>query len=130
MTRSKAGRILTWFTAGAFVVTAALHYTGFPDVSALARETGGDVAILMPLLWLFFSIELVILAVVAVVIARKPTATQGVILAWLGLVPAAAAVLQVVYIGFIPPTAILFFDALVAIAAGVTMRSAANSSTA
>ncbi len=126
MTGTRVGGGLGWLTAVMFIATAVVHHTGFPAVTALARETGGDVAILMPLLWLFFSITLIILGVVAVIIARKPTATHGVILILLGLVPAAAAVLQLVYIGFILPTGILIVDALVAIAAGVTMRRAAR----
>jgi hypothetical protein len=125
MTGAKRGVALTWLTAVLFIATAGLHHTGYPEVRDLARETGGDVAILMPMLWLFFSIELVILAAVALIVARRPTATHGTILVLLGLVPLTAAVLQLVYIGFIPPTAILLFDALVAIAAGVTVRSAA-----
>ena len=122
MTGTNVGVTLTWLTAVVFIATAAIHLSGFPEIQALARETGGDVADLMPPLWLFFSIDLVILGTVAGVMARTPTATHGVILCLLGLVPAAAAVLQIGYIGFIPPTAILFFDTLVAIAAGLAMR--------
>lgn len=124
MSETRVGAALTWVTAAVFFATAAIHHTGFPEVQALAREAGGDVAVLMPPLWLFFSIDLVILGAVAAAIARAPTATHGIILWLLGLVPAVAAVLQVIYIGFIPPTAILFFDALVAMAAGLAVRRA------
>jgi len=127
MKRRTVGSALAWLTAALFIATAAIHHTGFSGVSALAAETGGDVAILMPMLWLFFSIELVILGAVAAVIARRPSADHGTILMLLALVPGAAAVLQLVYIGFIPPTAILLFDALVAIAAGTALRWATHS---
>jgi hypothetical protein len=127
MKRRTIGSALAWLTSALFIATAAIHHTGFSGVSALATETGGDVAILMPMLWLFFSIELVILGAIAAMIARKPSADHGTILMLLAFVPAAAAALQLVYIGFIPPTAILIFDALVAIAAGAAMRWATSS---
>jgi len=122
MKRRTVVSALTWLTSFLFVATAAIHHTGFAGVSAMAAETGGDVAILMPMLWLFFSLDLVILGAVALVIARKPSAHHGTILMLLALVPAVAAALQLVSIGFIPPTAILIVDALVAMAAGAAMR--------
>ena len=121
MVHTKAGSLLTGVAAAMLLATAALHYTGFSSVRDMGKEAGGDLAILVPPLWLFFSLSLISVALAAAAIAWRPSRGHAVVLMCLALVPAGGAALQLVYIGFILPTGILIADALTMVAAALLM---------
>jgi hypothetical protein len=77
----------------------------------------GDV---MPALWLVFSSDLVVLGLIVGALALRPSEVARPILTIAALCPIIAAGLQLWFIGFVPPTALL-------IALGVlTLLSAAS----
>jgi len=106
MTRRGFGTGLTIAAAVAYLATAGLHATGYDSVTALAGQTTGDLATLVPMLWLGFSADLVVLALVIGAVALSPVGGR-LVLACAALCPLGAAVLQMRFVGFIPPTAIL-----------------------
>jgi len=107
MSRQRIGFVLAVFTAVGFVATAGLHFTGYDSVSALARQAPGDLGVLVPALWLAFSLDLTVIGLIVAVATGRAEANSRAILAVAALCPLGAAALQLRFIGFIPPTAVL-----------------------
>ena len=107
MTRKRVASILTWIAAAGYLGTAALHSTGYEAITRFARQGPEELRALAPALWLGFSFDLVVLGLVVAVIAARPSKTGRVILGIAALCPISAAGLQVMFLGFIPPTALL-----------------------
>ncbi len=106
-TRRKIASVLTAIAAVGFAATAALHSTGLDSVVGLAGRGPSELRALAPALWIMFSIDLLVLSLILGAMAIWPSAKSRFVVAFAGLCPLGAAVLQLVYIGFIPPTAIL-----------------------
>jgi hypothetical protein len=123
MSRRQLPSLLALVAAALLALTAAFHFTGLGYVRRLAAQAGGDLETIAPLLWLAFSVDLLAIAAVAAVVALKPHAENWAILVFIALPPAAAAALQVRYIGFGLPTAILLLDAALLLVAAATMRT-------
>lgn len=119
MTRRSVGRGIAGVAAAGFLATAWLHSTGYDSVTELAGTGPPDLEMLMPALWLSFSFDLVVVGLIVAAIAWRPSAAGRAVLAIAALAPLAAAGLQLRFIGFIPPTAILI--AL----GGITLTAAA-----
>lgn len=130
MRSKRLGSILGIGSALGFLATAGLHATGYSSITGLARQAPEDLRSLMPLLWVSFSVDLVVLGLIVLVAAWRPSRMSGFVLALAGFVPAIAAGLQVAYLGFIPPTAILIVLALATWAAAITLRTGIDSGTA
>lgn len=123
MTRERVGSALCLLTAVLLLVTAAFHHTGFGYVSRLASDAAPELRALVPPLWLAFSASLIVLALIAALIGRRPSTGHRAMLLVIALFPAAAAALPIRYIGFMLPTVILLTDASVAVAAAVLLES-------
>lgn len=120
MPRRRLGRALTLAAALSFVATAGIHLTGYDSVTALASEGPADLAALVPALWLAFSLDLAVIGLILGVVAIRLAAGGRLILVVAALCPLGAAGLQLRFLGFIPPTAILLAVAgLTLVAAGV-----------
>jgi hypothetical protein len=78
---------------------------------------------LMPTLWLMFSFDLVVLGLIIGAVALRPIGWSWQIVALAALCPLGAAALQLLYIGFIPPTAILLSLGALAIVSAIVIRS-------
>lgn len=118
VTRENLGRIFAWAAAAGFVGTAVLHGTGYRAVATLAAGSPGGLDALVPAMWLAFSLDLAVVGLIIAVVAWKRSRDGGLILALGSLCPFGAAVLQIVFLGFIPPTAILL------VVGGVTLAAA------
>lgn len=105
------------------LATAAFHHTGFSHVNRLARDAAPELRPLVPPVWLAFSASLIVLALIAGIIGRRPSTGHRAMLLVIALFPAAGGALQIGYIGFVLPTAILMADAVVAVAAAVVLES-------
>jgi hypothetical protein len=116
MSRRRIGTSLTVAAAVAFIATAGLHATGYDSVTALAEQAAGDLASLVPMLWLGFSVDLVVLGLVIGAVALRGAGGR-LILTFTALCPLAAAGLQVRFLGFIAPTAILLAVTVLTLAA-------------
>jgi hypothetical protein len=90
-----------------YLATAWLHGTGFGPVTAAAALGPPELAALVPALWLSFSLDLVVLGLIAAVVAWRPSAAGRLVLAVAALTPLGAAGLQMRFLGFIPPTGLL-----------------------
>jgi hypothetical protein len=91
----------------AFVLTARLHWTGLSTVVELASSAPRPLPELAPALWIAFSIDLVVLGLIAAVVSYRPGAATVPVLALASICPLGAAGLQMKFLGFMPPTAIL-----------------------
>ena len=122
--RQAIARWLTWGSSVGFLGTAALHASGYPSVLKASEDVPGSFGALMPMLWLVFSSDLVILGLIIGVLASRPSPIGRPVLTLAALCPLVVAAMQLLSIGFVPPTALL-------IGVGVlTLASAAMSSTA
>ena len=118
MNRSKAARWLTLISAVGFVATAALHGSAYGAINRLAEDGSPDIQTLMPALWLVFSVDLIVLGLILAVVALVPVGGARYIVAIASLCPLGAAVLQLLFFGFVPPTAILLgLSAITSVAA-------------
>ncbi len=107
MNRNKFASLITAVSAVGFIATAGLHSTGYDSIVALAGQAPPDLRSVLPALWLMFSFDLFILGLILSVTAIWPFGNARFIVAIAGLCPISAAVLQLIYVGFIPPAAIL-----------------------
>jgi hypothetical protein len=124
MTRRNAGSIVAGVAALGFFGTAALHSTGYKAITELSMGTAPELQAVAPALWLVFSFDLVVLGLIVGIIAFRPSSSGRLILVVVALGPISAAGLQIRFLGFVPPTAILLgIGALTLVAAGVLPRS-------
>lgn len=107
MTRVQLGSLFTGLAGAGFLGTAALHGTGYDSVTQLAARGPAELQALAPALWLAFSLDLVIIGLILAVVARRPIPRDRAVLAVAALSPIGAALLQIRFLGFILPTAIL-----------------------
>ncbi len=130
MNSRRAGAVLGFLAALGFVATAGLHATGYGSVSRLAGEAPAELAPLIRALWLFFSFDLVIFGLIIAAVANTQMLGGWLIVVIAALCPLAAAGLQIGFLGFIGPTAILLGIGILALVAGATLRLAASKSAA
>jgi hypothetical protein len=107
MARQRLGSGITAVAAIGFWVTAALHTAGYSSVIRSAGQAPETVRRLLPLLWLALSSDLVVVGLIVALVAFRPGGPARIILTVAAICPLAAAGLQIRFIGFIPPTAIL-----------------------
>lgn len=122
MTQESVGGILAWAAAAGFLGTAVLHSTGYSSVTDLAEESPGGLDVLVPALWLAFSLDLIVVGLIIAIVAWKRPQGGGLILAVGSMCPFGAAVLQVIFLGFVPPTGILLVVGGVAVVAAGFLR--------
>jgi len=122
----RVGRILGACSGLGFILTAGLHATGYSTVNTLSLQVPEDLRALIAMLWLAFSADLVVAGVIVLAAVRFFTALSGPVLAVAGFLPAFAACLQVAYLGFIGPTAILAALAVSTWASAWALRRTAN----
>ncbi len=124
ITRQRAGSIIAAVAAIGFIGTAALHSTGYDSISQLSVGTPHKLQILIPALWLAFSLDLTVLGLIVAVISWQHPPGSRLILAIAALCPIGAALLQIRFLGFIPPTGILLgVGGIALVAAGVLPRN-------
>lgn len=107
--------LLARLAALLYFSTAALHLMGFAPVTALAEQGPAELRPLVPLLWLSISLSLAVLGGILLLTAGLSGPQRRWILVLVSLDPLGAAALQLFYLGFLPPTAMLLADSAVAI---------------
>jgi hypothetical protein len=130
VTRARVARASAGLAALGFLGTAALHATGYGSIVRAASGVPGMVGRLMPALWLVVSVDLTVLGAIVGVLALRPLGPARPILAIVAVCPLAAAALQLRFIGFIPPTALLIGLGGLALATAAIWPAAAASRTA
>ncbi len=99
---AESTQVSRWLIIGAGIVlvaTAALHTAGYPSVSStmLASGLNADLVAALRALWLMFSAQLVVLAIV-VILARSVPGGKRIVLAC-ALIPAVDAALLLRFVG-------------------------------
>jgi len=119
LTRHKFARGLTGLSAAGFFIAAMLHTSGYQSVTLLAQQGPRGLGGLVSALWLAFSAAMIILGLIVAILAREPVGGARAILVLAACLPLATAMLQLRFLGFIPPVAILGTIALVTFAGAV-----------
>jgi hypothetical protein len=115
MTKQRVATVTAAIGAGLLFATAGLHLSAY---SAVVSQAPTDLQPLVAALWVAVGATLIIGAILAVAVTPLFIVRRRVLLAIAALAPLSIAVLQIAYLGFLPPTALLLFDAAVLIAAG------------
>jgi hypothetical protein len=111
MNRLRTANILIAITAALLIITGALHLSGFGSINTLAQSTNvADVKVLVPVLWLATGIDMIVMGLIVGAIGYENSTGGRLALAVVAISPIVMAVLQLIYFGFIPPTALLFLD--------------------
>ena len=115
MTKEKMATMGASLGAGLLFATAAFHFSAYGTVTASASE---ELRPVVAACWVAVGIALMIAALLAVAATPGFVVRRRSLLMIAALTPLSIAILQIVYLGFIPPTFLLLFDAAVLIAAG------------
>jgi hypothetical protein len=119
MTTHRTARVLAALSAFGFFVGAGLHTSGYRGVVLLAQQGPSGLAALVSALWLAFTAGMVVLGIIIMLVALgRVSGARGVLLTAAGF-PLATAALQLKFLGFIPPVAILSTIGALSIAAAI-----------
>lgn len=115
MTRERTASLSASVGAGLLFATASFHLSAYSSV--LAR-TPTDVRRLLAALWVSGGVSLVLSGMLAVAATPLFVVRRRAILGIAALTPLSIAVLQIIYLGFLAPTALLLLDTAVLLVAG------------
>jgi len=120
MSKERVATVTAAIGAGLLFATAGVHLSAYSSVVA---QTPTDVRPLMSALWIAGGASLIIAALLAVAATPLFIVRRRAILAIAALTPVSIAAVQIAYLGFLPPTALLLFDAVVLVVAGELGRA-------
>lgn len=123
MTRERMAKLSASIGAALLCGTAVFHMTGYGFVVGLATP---DLRPIVAAVWVAGGISLVLAAVLAIVATPLFVTRRAAFLILAALTPLSIAVLQLVYLGFIPPTALLLLDAAILVVAAVLGSAGPN----
>ena len=120
MTKERLASLTASIGAGLVFGTAGFHLSAYGSVTAQAPA---DLRPLMAALWVAGGVSLILAALLAVAAAPLFIVRRRALLAIAALTPLSIAILQMVYLGFLAPTALLLLDTAVLLAAGELGRA-------
>ena len=120
MTKERVPTVTAAIGAGLLFATAGLHLSAY---SFILAQTAADSRPLMAALWVFCGLSLIFSALLAIAATPLFIVRRRALLGIAALIPASIAALQLVYLGFMAPTALLLFDAAVLVGAGELGRA-------
>jgi hypothetical protein len=120
MTKERAATVTAAVGAALLFLTGGLHLSAY---SAVTSQTPADVRALMAMLWVGSGISMIIAALLAVAVTPLFIVRRRVLLAIAALIPLSVAAVQIAYLGFLAPTALLLLDAAVLLVAGELGRA-------
>jgi hypothetical protein len=112
----KAATLSASLGAALLCGTAAFHLMGYGSVVSRAPA---DQQPIVGAAWVAGGVSLILAALLAIAATPLFVVRRRAFLAIAALTPLSIAVLQIVYLGFIPPTALLLADAALLLAAGM-----------
>ena len=124
MTRPRLAATLSWAAAGGFFLVAALHGSAYRRIMAMAEPAPENVRRVLSVLWLSGSADLVAFGLVVGAMARSSGAVSALVITGAALCPLAVALLQMAFLGFLPPTAMLLALGALTLGAAVLKKSA------
>ena len=130
MNRQRLGNVLIYSTSGLLIVTGGLHLSGFGSINAMAQSATPDqIHALLPSLWLAIGVDLIAIGLIVGLVAIENSNGGRYVLFAAAICPWGAALVQIAYFGFIPPTALLLLDGAMAIASAVVREARRRRST-
>jgi hypothetical protein len=120
MTKERLASLTASTGAGLVFATAGFHLSAYGAVTAQAPA---DLRPLMAALWVAGGVSLLLSALLVVAVTPMFIVRRRALLAIAALTPLSIAMLQVVYLGFLAPTALLLLDTAVLLAAGELGRA-------
>jgi hypothetical protein len=115
MTKERVATVTAHKGAGLLFATAGLHLSAYSSVVA---QTPTDVRPLMSALWVAGGVSLIISALLAVAATPLFIVRRRALLGIAALTPISIAAVQIAYLDFLPPTALLLLDAAALVVAG------------
>jgi hypothetical protein len=115
MTNERWARHTASLGAALVFGTAGFHLSAYGSVTARAPV---DLRPLMGALWVAGGVSLILAALLVVAVTPVFIVRRRALLAIAALTPLSIAILQVAYLGFLPPTALLLVDTAVLLTAG------------
>jgi hypothetical protein len=115
MTKERVATVTAAIGAGLLFATAGLHLSAYSSVVA---QTPTDVRPLMSALWVAGGVSLIISALRAVAATPLFIVRRRALLGIAALTPISIAAVQIAYLDFLPPTALLLLDAAALVVAG------------
>ena len=107
MTRPRLAAIVSWVSACGFFLTAGLHGSAYGQIMRRAETAPETARGILAVLWLSAAVDLVIFGLVILAMARSSGTVAAAVIALAAVSPLAVAAMQVAFLGFVPPTAIL-----------------------
>jgi hypothetical protein len=116
----RAATLCASLGAALLCATAAFHLMGYESVVSRAPA---DQQPIVGAAWVAGGVSLILAALLAIAATPLFVVRRRAFLAIAALTPLSIAVLQIVYLGFIPPTALLLAAAALLLAAGMLGRA-------
>ncbi len=120
MTKQRAASVTAAIGAGLVFATAGFHFSAY---SSILAQIAADARPLVAALWVFAGAGLIFSALLAIAAAPVFIVRRRALLWIAALTPASIAALQIVYLGFLPPTGLLLLDAVILVVAGELGRA-------
>lgn len=115
MSRERSATLTASVAAGLLFLTAGVHFRAY---GSIVDPTPVEVLPLVAAAWVAGGISLMVAALLAITATPLFMVRRRALLAIAGLTPFSIAALQITYLGFIPPTALLLLEAALLFAAG------------
>src|ERR1700694_249665 len=120
MTKERLASLTASIGAGLVFATAAFHLSAYGSVTP---QPPAELRPLMAALWVAGGVSLMLSGLLVVAVPPMFIVRRRALLSIAALTPLSIAILQVVYLGFHAPTALLLLDAAVLLAAGELGRA-------
>ena len=120
MTKERVATVTAAIGAGLLFATAGFHLSVY---SSVVGQTPTDVRPLMAAAWVAIGASLIISALLAIAVTPLFTVRRRALLAIAALTPISIAAVQIAYLGFLLPTALLLLDAALLLVAGELGRA-------
>jgi hypothetical protein len=120
MTRDRAATLAASVGAGLLFATAGYHFSAYGPVVAQATT---ELRSFVSALWVAAGASLLISALLTVAVTPLFIVRRRALLGIAALTPLSLALLQILYLGFLPATALLLLDTLVLLTAAEIGRA-------
>ena len=120
MTKQQVASVTAAIGAGLLFATAGFHLSVY---SSVVGQTPTDLRPLMAAAWVAGGASLIISALLAIAVTPLFTVRRRALLAIAALTPISIAAVQIGYLGFLLPTALLLLDAALLLVAGELGRA-------
>ncbi len=120
MTRERIATLTASVGAALLFATAGLHFSAY---GWIVTQTPTDLQPLVSSLWVAIGASLIISALLTIAVTPLFVVRRRALLGIAALTPLSIALLQIVYLGFMSPTALLLLDTLVLLAGGELGRA-------